>query len=204
MSLYEKKWFHGTNEKFEAWSFPPPRKKGNEILQVPHTAVFLTSEKDFAQGAGKHLCSVKFIKPPKIIDTVNNYESSERLRLLVMKNPAIARSLNINKTFWHEGWKTGEVMRFTYQDKFLASELDRCMRSQAKQMKTSLEDFLRIFKHNLTRGLIEEMVKATRTLGFDGFVGYEIDKHSADGQRKSREIIALLNPGFITRPEWLA
>jgi hypothetical protein len=42
------------------------------------------------------------------------------------------------------------------------------------------------------------MVRGSRALGFDGFVGYEIDRHSAKGQRKSREIIALLNPGFIT------
>jgi hypothetical protein len=84
MSLYEKKWFHGTNENLKRGLFHLP-EKGNEILQVPHTAVFLTSEKDYAQGAGKHLCAVKFIKLPKMIDTVNNYESSERLRLQVMK-----------------------------------------------------------------------------------------------------------------------
>lgn len=204
MSLYEKKWFHGTNEKFEAWSFPPPRKKGNERLQVPHTAVFLTSEKDYAQGAGQHLCTVNFIKTPKLIDTVNNYEFSEQLRVQVMKNPWMARSLNINKTFWHEGWKTGDVLRFTYHDEFLASELDRSMRDQAKKMKIPLDIYQVIFEHNLTRGLIEEMVRGSRVLGFDGFVGFEIDRHSAEGQRKSREIIALLNPGFITRPEWLA
>ncbi|EPY4579841.1 hypothetical protein ACXDH4_000267 [Klebsiella variicola] len=108
MSLYEKKWFHGTNEKFEAWSFPHPRKKGNEILQVPHTAVFLTSEKDFAQGAGKHLCSVKFIKPPKMIDTVNNYESSERLRLQVMKTQRLPVRLISTKL---SGMKDGRPER---------------------------------------------------------------------------------------------
>ncbi|STS63168.1 Uncharacterised protein [Klebsiella aerogenes] len=150
------------------------------------------------------MCAVKFIKLPKMIDTVNNYESSERLRLQVMKNPWMARSLNTNKTFWHEGWKTGDVLRFTYQDEFLASELDRSMRDQAKKMKIPLDIYQVIFQHNLTRGLIEEIVRGSRALGFDGFVGYEIDRHSAKGQRKSREIIALLNPGFITRPEWLA
>ncbi|UAC67284.1 hypothetical protein [Klebsiella pneumoniae] len=68
-------------------------------------------------------------------------------------------------------------------------------------MKIPLDIYQVIFQHNLTRGLIEEMVRGSRALGFDGFVGYEIDRHSAKGQRKSREIIALLNPGFITRPD---
>lgn len=204
MNLHEKTWFHGTDEKFEEWSFPPPRKKGNEILLVPHTAVFLTSEKDYAQGAGKHLCTVNFIKTPKLIDTANNYECSEQLRIQIMKNPWMARSMNINKTFWHEGWKTGDVLRFTYQDRFLASELDRSMKDQSKKMNIPLDIYQDIFKHNLTRGLIEEMVRGSRNLGYDGFVGCEIDRHSAKGQRKSREIIALLNPGFITQPEWLA
>ncbi|ECI3511764.1 hypothetical protein DTI44_22225 [Salmonella enterica subsp. enterica serovar Enteritidis] len=49
---------------------------------------------------------------------------------------------------------------------------------QARKFSLPIETSRYIAGLNLTRGLIEEIVKAIRALGFDGFTGFEVDRHS--------------------------
>lgn len=195
-------WFHGTNNPFPDWSFPPPIKKGSERL-VPHSAIFLTTDELYARGAGKHLCQTCFIRSPKLIDTVNDTHTSELLRREVMKNSIMARAMNVDKVFWHAGWVTGDVLRFTYSDTALERHIKNVILVQAREFSISIETSTYIAGLNLTRGLIEEIVKATRALGFDGFTGFEVDRHRDKKRKEAREILALHTPGFITKPEWV-
>lgn len=198
----DKTWFHGTDSTFSDWSYPPPIKKGSEQL-VPHSAIFLTSDELYARGAGKHLCQARFIHPPKLIDTVNDTAATELLRREVMKNSIMARSLNVDKIFWHAGWITGDVLRFTYRDTALERHIQNIILAQARKFSISIESSTYIAGLNLTRGLIEEIVKATRALGFDGFTGFEVDRHRDKKRKDAREILALHTPGLITKPEWV-
>ncbi|MBA5239059.1 hypothetical protein H2Y54_21325 [Pectobacterium aroidearum] len=198
----DKIWFHGTDSPFSDWSFPPPIKMGSERL-VPHSAIFLTSDELYARGAGKHLCQTRFIRPPKLIDTVNDTHTTELLRQEVMKNSIMARSLNTDKVFWHAGWVTGDVLRFTYSDAALEKHIQKVILVQAREFSISIETSAYIAGLNLTRGLIEEIVKAARTMGFDGFTGFEVDRHCDKKRKEAREILALHTPGFITKPDWV-
>lgn len=199
--FFEKTWFHGTDSPFTDWSYPPPVKKGSEQL-VAHSAIFLTTDELYARGAGKHVCQARFHRVPSLIDTVNNAHACELLRREVMKNSIMARSVNVDKNFWHAGWITGDVLRFTYSDPALEKHIQNVILTQARALSISVKTSTYIAGLNLTRGLIEEIVKATRALGFDGFTGYEIDRHRDKNNKIAREILALLTPGFITRPEW--
>ncbi|MBQ4775613.1 hypothetical protein [Pectobacterium versatile] len=198
----DKIWFHGTNSPFSDWSFPPPIKKGSELL-IPHSAIFLTSDELYARGAGKRLCQTRFMLAPKLIDTINDTHATELLRQEVMKNSIMARSLNVDEVFWHSGWVTGDVLRFTYSDTTLERHIENGIVNQARKLSISIETSTYITGLNLTRGLIEEIVKATRALGFDGFTGFEVDRHSNKKRKEAREILALHKPGFITKPEWV-
>ncbi|MBM7345052.1 hypothetical protein [Pantoea coffeiphila] len=201
-SLSEKTWYHGSDTRFESWQFPPPVKKGSELL-VPHSAVFLTSDQDYAARAGAHLCQSLLNKPENILDTVSDYHNSEMLRLEVMKNSLMARSMNVNQQFWHTGWATGDVLRFTFSDPALAEHIEKMTRIQASRFSITMNASQIIMGLNLTRGLIEVMVKATRSLGYDGFTGYEVDRHSAVNQKHAREIIAIMKPDLISEPDWI-
>lgn len=194
-------WYHGTDASFEKWTCPPPVKKGSELL-VPHSAIFLAKDKDYAAVAGKYMCTSFLAGTPRLIDTVCDTQSSEKLRREVSKNPFMRRTVNVDHSYWHDGWKTGDVLRFAYQDASVLRDLQTLISRQSRELGISLKVSEELVGLNLTRGLIEEIVKATRKLGYDGFIGYEVDRHSVKGQKKSRKILSLLSAEFLTSPVW--
>lgn len=56
-------------------------------------------------------------------------------------------------------------------------------------------------KQALTRGWIEELVKAARSLGFDALQGHEIDRHSG-GAPIARPWLAVFRADVLDAPAW--
>lgn len=126
-------WFHGTEQYFDTWIIPPPPKP-REILLVPHTAIFFTSDMNFAKGAGKRIAKVSISSHSKILDTTANYAASENLRLSLRQHQIASRTLNIQHDFWHDGWKTGDVLRMTYSDPTLETHLQQMVVNLSRQL----------------------------------------------------------------------
>ncbi|MCS8181827.1 hypothetical protein N1F18_05850 [Pseudomonas aeruginosa] len=74
---------------------------------------------EFAKGAGNNIARVSLSSRAKILDTIENYEASEKLRKEVAKHEIASRTLNTEHDYWHEGWKTGDVLRVAYSDPLL-------------------------------------------------------------------------------------
>lgn len=88
-------WYHGTDQSFNAWKLPPPKKPGEDLL-VQHTAIFFTINRDFAKEAGARLARVSLSSNARLLDTVADYAASENLRREVMRNPMASRTFNVN------------------------------------------------------------------------------------------------------------
>ena len=81
-----------------------------------HTAVFFTSNRCFAEGAGKNIAVVTLLSTAKILDTTGNYADCESLRKAVKANPLASATLNVDHDYWHKGWITGNVLRVAHNN----------------------------------------------------------------------------------------
>jgi hypothetical protein len=196
-------WFHGTDQKFDLWKFPPPPKP-NENLLVAHTAVFLTSNLDYAEAAGENTARSCLSSKAKILDTTANYDASEKLRIEFAKHEIASRTYNVNHDFWHEGWKTGNVLRMTYNDPAMELHLQKMIGDLSEQTGKPHETASHIIQHNSSRGLIELVCVSAKKLGFDAIYGHEVDRHSDVNKVIAQPWLAILTKGCISEPEWVA
>lgn len=93
------RWFHGGNQTFPKWTFPPPMKQGQDLL-VRHSCIFLTTNKQYALDAGKHVAVSSLKKDANILNAVNDYKASERLRQIVSKILLLKKTHNVQHDFW--------------------------------------------------------------------------------------------------------
>lgn len=195
-------WFHGSEQDFNSWSFPPPPKPGEDIL-VPHTAVFFTSDLDFAKGAGQKVARVSLSSNSRILDATANYDATEKLRTELLRHEIASRTININHDYWHDGWKTGAVLRMAYNDPALELHLNNMTTDLS--MKTGLPEKVAsaVIQHNSARGLIELICVSAKRLGFDAIYGHEVDRHSYAGNVIAQPWLAVLSKEVVSEPEWL-
>lgn len=199
--LDSKCWFHGTEQDFDSWVIPPPVKPGEDLL-VPHTAIFFTSNLEFAKGAGNKIANVAVSSNVKILDTTANYDASEKLRKTLQKHEIMSKTLNVEHDFWHEGWKTGDVLRMTYSDPTLKTHLQKMTSNLSQQSGLPLEAANITIQLNASRGLIELICIGAKKLGFDAIYGHEVDRHSVEGKVISQPWLAVFSKGVVSIPEW--
>lgn len=196
-------WYHGTDQQFDRWVLPPPIKPGMEH-QVPHTALFFTSNIDFANGAGSKVASVSFSSKYKILDATSNYSACEKLRLEVIKNDIAARTQNVQHDYWHSGWKTGDILRMAFTDPNLFHHLEYLADRHVKEFNMSPEEASACVMHNCSRGLIELICVSAKQLGYDALYGHEVDRHSVKNQKIAQPWLAVFNVSAISQPHWIA
>ena len=194
-------WFHGTEQAFDTWLIPPPPKPGENLL-VPHTAIFFTSDHDFAKGAGNKVAKVSISSSSRILDTMENYEASEKVRLALSQHEIASRTQNVQHDFWHEGWKTGDVLRMTYSDPVLENHLQQMTVNLSQQSGLPRDAASVVVQHNSARGLIELICTSAKRLGFDAIFGHEVDRHSSKDKVIAQPWMAVLSKGVVSKPEW--
>lgn len=194
-------WFHGTDQTFHSWTFPPPKKPGENLL-VPHTALFFTTNFEFAKEAGRNVARVALSSDCRVLDATENYSASERLRAEVKKNEIAARTLNVDHDYWHHGWKTGDVLRMAYNDPVLSNHLNKIIADHSTKFGLPIEAASTIVQHNSARGLIELICVSAKKLGFDALFGHEVDRHSIQGEVIAQPWLAVLEKGVVTDPVW--
>ncbi len=195
-------WYHGTDQRFDTWTIPPPPKP-NEGLLVPHTSIFFTTDYKYADAAGKHLASVSLSSKTRILDTTANYDASEALRLELLKHEIASKTYNVNHDFWHEGWKTGNVLRMAYNDPRIESHMEKMIHDLAQQTGLDTETTSIIIQHNSSRGLIELICVFAKQLGFDAIFGHEVDRHSYNNHVIAQPWLAVMSKGYVSKPTWI-
>lgn len=196
------RWFHGGNQTFPKWTFPPPMKQGQDLL-VRHSSIFLTTNKQYALDAGKHVAVSSLKKDANILNAVNDYKASERLRQIVSKILLLKKTHNVQHDFWHEGWITGNVLRLKWTDVDLDHHFQKEISRNCEEYDMEREKMTYIFNLNLTRGLIESICQCAHDLGYDGLFGHEVDRHSVSGQILAQPILAVFRENVISCPVWM-
>ncbi|AEF22141.1 hypothetical protein [Pseudomonas fulva] len=192
-------WYHGSASKFQDWQVPPPRK---DPLLVAHTAIFFTTERDFASRAGREV-SVSSIKPEsKILDCTIRSDGLEKLRLKTSQHATGELFENFKEEYWYPGWISGDVLRPIANTSGI-SYLKSLISKQAHLANLSTEDAWTMIQHNATRGLIEHICQCAASLGFDGIFGHEVDRHSHSTKTLARPWLAIFNRSAISAPNWL-
>ncbi len=192
-------WYHGTSSRFQSWQIPPPRK---DPFLVPHSAIFLTTEKDFASGAGTEISVSSIVLNANILDCTLKSDDLEKLRLKASQHPTNNLFENFRKEHWYDGWITGDVLRPTANAAGI-NYLKSLIPQQADRAGVSIEDAWTMIQYNATRGLIEHICQCAASLGFDGIFGNEVDRHSTSTQKLARPWLAIFNSSAISTPRWL-
>jgi hypothetical protein len=170
---------------------------------VAHTALFFTSDEQFAAGAGPGLCSTRLVESARVLDATRPSPESEALRNQVLKNPVASLGANIvDRARWNAGWKTGETLRFSYDNQRAAKVIETTAIATARLNRLPLEAGIAVAKHNFSRGLIELICIEAKKLGFDALLGNEVDELPG-GQRVPRPWLAVFTTEAITPVEWI-
>lgn len=200
--LESQYWYHGTTQQYDTWKCPPPKKPGDEPL-VAHSGLFFTSNIDFARGAGHSVARTTLSSNAKILDATANYDATEQLRTLIKDLELVSQTVNVQHDYWHQHWKTGKVLRAGFSDPFLMMHFMNQTEGLAQELDIPLHVADFIFKQNITRGFIEVICKAARSMGYDGLFGYEVDKHSGSGNEIAQPWLAIFRKEVLSSPDWL-
>lgn len=200
-NIFNKRWFHGTNDNFHEWQSPPPQ---NVSKGVPHSGIFFTTNIDFAKAAGKNLAEIEIKESSNILDTISNSEKSEELRQRLVKNNNLFASMhNSHKDKWHSGWKDGSVLRPMIQINTLAdTQYKNFLSHNTKEYGAEAAKLLT--GHQFTRGLIEIICKEAKLMSFDGIYGHEIDRWNKHNQVISQPWLCIFNKKIISQPNWIS
>jgi len=204
--LSQKVWLHGTKVQFNKWSSSPPSK---DPWTLAHTALFFTTDWDYARGAGHNIARSSLSDRAKVLDTTFNYEGSEALRRSLEKDSVVSLYENAKPEYWHKCWKTGDVLRPLMPD-------DRVSRVRSLKANHHLQLKIRQYMaqglreqeaqiatlHNETRHLIETICVHAKRLGYDALYGYEVDRHSGSQTPIARPWLAVMTPSMLSDPEW--
>lgn len=200
--LGRKCWYHGGNQVFESWKIPSPQKPGEDFL-VPHKcAIFFTSNLDYAKETGNKTAKVTIFEDSNVLDMIVNYDESEKVRLLLKGNDLASKTLNVEHDFWHEGWKTGDVLRVAFNNPIVDEHMQEVALELSKSSGKSLAEANFIIQHNSSRGLIELICQFAKELGFDALYGFEVDRHSDVNKKVAQPWLAVFSSNIISSPEW--
>lgn len=195
-------WYHGTNAEFSSWLVPPPPKQG-EAAQVPHSAVFFSSDSSFAKAAGSRLCVTELLPSARVLDATCPGSESESLRQRVVRNSLAQLSVHVaSERAWRDGWRSGEVLRFAFTDPKAGIHLAQAAMELVKNGVPKKAAAL-LTMHNTTRGLIELICSEARQIGFDALAGYEVDI-TLRGDRVPRPWLAVFNASVLKPVRWMS
>ena len=195
-------WYHGSNQVFDSWKIPPPPKPDEEFLLPHECAIFFTSNLDYAKRAGSKTARVAISKDSNILDMTENYDESEKLRLLLEQHDLMSKMLNIQHDFWHEGWKTGDVLRVAFDDPIVDKHMKDVALNLSERSGIPLMEANLVIQHNSSRGLIELICKSAKELGFDALYGFEVDRHSDANKKIAQPWLAVFSSNIVSAPEW--
>lgn len=208
-ALNSAKWYHGTDTRFDAWEFPP---KAPSPIEIGHTALFFTSSREYAAGAGPHICTVTIDSATKVLQPGQLSAESVELRKRVAADNELSGHCEWvkNDEAWTRGWITGEVMRFAADmanpavAKLITSRLAHIATSVQKACIPPLSNqkAIDVAQQNLTRAWIEILVTKAKEMGFQAVLGAEIDRHSNATRPASQPWLAVLDPSIISAPSW--
>ena len=204
-SLKQLTWYHGTNTStFSSWKFPPPKKPDEPIL-FPLTALYLTSDLDFAKVAGANVAKVQLKNSLKILNLVKDKESAEDVRKLLNEKDLYKFSETTKKGNWQKGCKSGECTIYKYEDERIHREILRRAHSLHQLNKEYLDELtaVKAVMHNMHRAHIENMCNAAKKLGFNGMFFHEGDSHTSQGILIPQPVLSIFSPGVISDPVWL-
>ncbi|WP_207002552.1 hypothetical protein [Trinickia mobilis] len=195
-------WFHGTAaEPFSAWQFPPPPPP----FMSPHSAVFLSPDREFAADAGNRVCSASLQPDARVVNVLSDREASESLRTQLARSRLGSRHAYVrDRAAWRERWETGEIMRYATDDVSIQRRVAQRWpdveryRAGARDEQASAAWLM---VQNLTRDWIEEIVIAARGQGVDALIGWEVDSDHPAGTRAVQVLFAL-TPRALTAPYW--
>ncbi|WP_426339728.1 hypothetical protein ACN9MZ_26105 [Pseudoduganella sp. S-14] len=195
-------WFHGTQHHIdiEAWAFPPGTHHKPEL--VAHSAVFLTTDRILAMGAGGKLYTANINPSAKVLDLrIPGKESEEFRRVAILgklgKDHSFAKA-----DYWSAAWRQGKMMRFASSKPHHIKDQERIMQAKGKyDAGDRSEETIRLMikGQNLTRAWIEEIVNAGRKLGYDALIGTEPDTYRPGGAVIC-EVLFALNANALTAP----
>lgn len=206
-------WYHGTKSepRFDQWICPPPPQ---DPLVVAHSALFFTSDLDFAKSAGENVCTVALSGNAKLLVPAVESTGSRKLRRALRESDRLSEHCIwlTDEKLWRQAWSTGDVMRFAFDNRRADSvaHYGAIMNFHMRQLREALtptppdELLSKIVRHNLTRGWIEKIVSVARSLGYQAIQGAEIDRWTEPGRRPvARPWLAVTDKSAISPPTWI-
>jgi hypothetical protein len=194
--LINSTWYLSSDKKKARWPYISPVKKS---LLLPYTSVFLSADIKQALIQGKHLAVTSLKPETRLLNTVTDYEGSEKLRTVARKNLLLSRSHNVEHDFWHEGWRSGDVLKFAWDDDSLDQHFHQQVSRDAEQYDFHPSRMMEIFIQNLSRGLTEHLCQCAQHLGYDGLYGMQHGIYEG----YLMPFMAIWHERTITQPEWI-
>jgi hypothetical protein len=203
-------WYHGTDaSQFKDWMVPPP---GTAPFMVAHSAVFFSTERDYATAAGPNVCQVSLLPSAKILTPGRPDWASDQLRKRLAKSHPLAEHCTwvTDEKTWARAWATGEVMRYGYNphDREAAGTFDAVLNGILRALQPLRAEYpdsviREQALHCLTRSWIEQIVRIAKQMGYQAVHGAEVDKWRGAGLPPiARSWLAVLDASVITDPAW--
>lgn len=193
----ELSWFHGGDIEFCEWQIPPPARTAHKLL-MNYSFVFLTTDRHYATKSGTKLAVAALHKDVNILNTITNYEASEKLRIACSKVLLLNKSLNVQHDYWHEGWVSGNVFKYAWENVDLDHHFQSEISRDCEQFDIGREEMNIIFSQNLTRSLIEYICRCALDLGYDGLFGHERDENGI-----AQPVLAIFREKVLSSPVWI-
>ena len=108
---FDKAWFYGSRGYLHKLISAFSKSVREDILALPD-AFILYDSAEIARREGARTKEVRLAWHSAILNCAADSKAAEQLRQRVEEHHLLKESLNVIPEHWHEGWKTGEVLRY--------------------------------------------------------------------------------------------
>lgn len=208
-------WYHGAPVPFDAWRIPAPVSGTLREFDVPHSAVFLTTERTFAHVAGSHVATSRLQTLDGVMQPIHRADHRSNLQSALARTELGRRSAwaQASANVWlSQGLFEGRALRFAPADdrahrEVLAEFVEQVKSTLVRAVSTGVvtnevthDQLTLAASHNLTRAWIEAVLSAVELCGFRALMAHEWDGRSQRGI----PWLAVRDTSMLSPPSWSA
>lgn len=171
---FDKAWYYGSRGYLHKFLSAFKKSSRDDILALPD-AFILYDREEIALKDGTNTREVRLAWHSAILDCIADFEAAEQLRQRVAEHHLLSESLNISPEYWHEGWKTGEVLRYTPGHDSVKHKIHTHISRESGETGLPPQQMQALVYLDLSRQITRHILRTAFSMGYDGLIGASPD-----------------------------
>lgn len=171
---FDKAWFYGSRGYLHKLISAFSKSAREDILALPD-AFILYDRAEIARRDGARTKEVRLAWHSAILNCAADSKAAEQLRQRIEEHHLLKESLNVIPEHWHEGWKTGDVLRYRPGNDAVRHRIHAHISRESGETGLPQQQMQALVYTDLSRQITRHILRTALSMGYDGLTGTSPD-----------------------------